>query len=1684
MSITIPDSVTSIGSSAFSGCSSLTSITIPDSVTSIGQSAFQNCYKLTSVGPEGSNSNISVEFGNQITAVYNALFLNAVSVIVPANVTSVENGSFSKLTSLKRVAFLGDALTIGESAFTGDTLTVFYPMDNDTWVSDMFQNYGGTLTWEEWDTEQDISIIAYNYTKNTDGTLTITGYKGKEQEISIPSSINGREVSKIGDNAFSGCGGLTGVTIPDSVTSIGQNAFYGCNNLVNVTIPDSVINIGYQAFCNCSSLSSVTIPDSVTSMGNSVFFNCSGLASATISESVTSIGSQAFSGCSSLTSITIPDSVTSIGSSAFYNCTKLASVSIGNSVTSISNNAFQGCSSLSSVNIPDSVTSIGSQAFYGCTNLSEVILSQRITSIPNSAFAGCSSLSVINLYNIRSFGDSAFSGCSSLEEVNAPNITTVTSYAFDGCSSLREVSLLNATTIGTYAFRNCTSLESVGMIYNVKTIDTGAFRNCPDNITVHFLGTEEDWNSINIKSYNEPIQNAQIIYESAIKSISISPSSYSVALRDSVQIGVVITPTDALADSLIWSSNNPAVATVGKGGIVTAVSNGTATITARTSYGNISASCTVRAYSVNAKGVSIAEGDNSVVVNETIDLDPVFNPVNTTNQNVTWASSDDSIATVDENGIVTGIKAGTVNITVTTEDGGFTATKEITVIQPVTGMSLAEHELTLEVRASAQLTADILPEDASNQTVLWTSSDESVAVVDENGTVTATGLGSAVITGVTEDGGFSDQCNVTTYSVPAEGISIDEEGSVSEIEFGKTGSIQIVFDPVNTTNQNLIWSSSDESIAIVDENGVITAVGEGPVTITATSEDGGFTASKEITIFCKHLTGISFSEESVDVVKTNTVSLTPVYEPVDASNKKVTWSSSDESIATVDETGVVTAVEGGTAVITAVSDDGGFSAEIAVNVIVLAEGIEIVTDVSELKYGDSVTLQTEFTPANTTNKKVVWTSSDENTATVDENGIVTGTGEGPVTITATSEDGSYTATKEINILFTHIESIVFTEPEVSALVDETIRLGVVVEPADSSVKDVVYSTSNDNVAVVDENGLVRILSGGNATITVTTVDGSKTATCKVIGYPFGISVEALPDYTYTGSAFNPAVKVYDKGVLLTEKTDYTVTYKNNVKAGQASIIIKSNKKGNYKGSQTVYFTIHPVDINDENSITVDKCSAQATGKTLSPVPVIYFNGKKLKNKTDYTVSYENYGDRTTSGEHTITVTGKGNFSGTREVTVNVAPIGFVSVSKLKVTSKKVPYTELTGNFMADFADKITVKNGKTTLIQGIEYDVLEDTVQNCDSIGACTFEIEGKGRYVGKRTVSVKITGTSLTDKKIKVITPAYVYTGQKIELGEGFAVTYNGAVLSENTDYVITGYTNNVNAGKATVTLKGINKFTGTRKVTFTITPDTSVVDDSRITVPDTVYSKGGAKPPVTIDGMTEGTDYTVKYTNNTKVGTGTATITFKGNYKNAPAAVKTFNITPKDISTVNISVKDKVYSSKANGYKSKPTLKDLDGKALKAGTDYETTYQYTAVDGGELPAVVEAGTVVKVTVTGKGNYTGTISEVYRILNAKTDISKATFKIQAQEYTGLPVELVPERDILTAKINKTTDLIYGTDYIIESYTNNLKKGTAKVTFRGINGYGGTKTVSFKIGQRSISDYWEGLINTFNRWFH
>ena len=318
-------------------------------------------------------------------------------------------------------------------------------------------------------------------------------------------------LSRIGNQVFQGCTGLTSVTIPNTVTSIGDWAFRNCISLNSIEIlgsiteigmeafdrtawynnqPDGVVYIGHiaykykgtmpdgtsivlkdgtlgiagSAFQGCNGLTSVTIPNSVTFIGQYAFWNCRSLTTVNIPNSITLIGDGVFRGCYALESITIPNSVTSIGRQAFENCSSLTCLTIPNSVTSIAIGAFRYCYSLTSVTIPNSVTSISGSLFYCCTGLTSIVIPNSVISIDGYAFYGCSGLTSVTIPNsVTSIGNYAFQDCSGLTSVTIPNsVTSIGNYAFQGCSGLTSMTIPNSvTSIGYMVFTGCTALMSI-----------------------------------------------------------------------------------------------------------------------------------------------------------------------------------------------------------------------------------------------------------------------------------------------------------------------------------------------------------------------------------------------------------------------------------------------------------------------------------------------------------------------------------------------------------------------------------------------------------------------------------------------------------------------------------------------------------------------------------------------------------------------------------------------------------------------------------------------------------------------------------------------------------------------------------------------------------------------------------------------------------------------------------------------------------------------------------------------------------------------------------------------------------------------------------------------------------------------------------------------------------------------
>lgn len=393
----------------------------------------------------------------------------------------------------------------------------------------------------------------FQYQINSDGkSVTVflyPRYSNYNGAISIPSSVtymdNTYKVTDIGAEAFSGCYGMTSVTIPNTITNICYRAFTGCSGLTSITIPSSVCLIGKEAFnsanlttvywnvieCNdftyssspfsnnlntiyfgenvvkvpaylCyqrTNLTSLSLPNSVSTIGDYAFEGCTSLSTLNIPSSLTSIGTYAFSGCNGLTAITVDDGNPNYNSKDNCNAiirTNTNALIVGcrntiipNSVTMIDDRSFYNCTGLTSINIPYSVTTIGYEAFYNCTGLNSFSIPESVTSIGAYAFCYCSGLTTVNLPNITNLGGCAFMHCNSLKSVDVGySLTSINNATFCDCTGLTSVNIGNSVTaIGYEAFGNCTGLTSFVIPESVKSIGAYAFSEC-SNLTSVTIG--------------------------------------------------------------------------------------------------------------------------------------------------------------------------------------------------------------------------------------------------------------------------------------------------------------------------------------------------------------------------------------------------------------------------------------------------------------------------------------------------------------------------------------------------------------------------------------------------------------------------------------------------------------------------------------------------------------------------------------------------------------------------------------------------------------------------------------------------------------------------------------------------------------------------------------------------------------------------------------------------------------------------------------------------------------------------------------------------------------------------------------------------------------------------------------------------------------------------------------------
>lgn len=652
-------------------------------------------------------------------------------------------------------------------------------------------------------------------------------------------------------------------------------------------------------------------------------------------------------------------------------------------------------------------------------------------------------------------------------------------------------------------------------------------------------------------------------HQVSVTKLKLNKNTDSINLRTADTLTATLTPANATDTNVNWVSSDTSVATVNNG-VVTAVNVGVTTITAISEDGNYSDNCVVTVKPIAVTSIKVSKTTDTIAIGGVDVLSAAFTPTYATDTNVNWRSSNTNVVTVDSNGVITGISKGVAIVTAISEDGGKTSSCTVTVSpNSVTSILLSSPSNTIPGAAIPEsvtagytftLAPTITPDNATNQSVLWTTSNPNVATVS-NGIVTGVKSGTAIITATTLDGAHTAKCTVTVNSDPnvVTGITIqkgvDVVNGVETIAVSGKDILTATVLPASAL-QSVTWTSDDNtkvqvngSVDAVTGNqlGTITGISAGSTYITAYSnKDNTIKARVLVTVTANPVmvSGISLSPSTYNLPIGSTYKITPTIAPYTATNKNVTFSVVDPltlipiitNVATVDSTGTVAGLRAGTVKIKVTAADGsGVSNYCTINVVPVS-----VTSISLNRYTDTLfvgqtdTLIAYTNPSNATNQNVTWSSSNNAIATVDSAGVITAVTPGIAQIYATSNDGSNkTATCKVTVstnpyLVTGVTLIETGSSSPASgngtaavtgnlAVNETATLTATVNPPTASNKNVIWTVTDVNPAPVagtpptvvsftvsGSSITVTGLNSGTAKITATSAaDPTKSATCTI-----------------------------------------------------------------------------------------------------------------------------------------------------------------------------------------------------------------------------------------------------------------------------------------------------------------------------------------------------------------------------------------------------------------------------------------------------------------------------------------------------------------------------------------------------------------------------------------------------------
>lgn len=769
--VVIPNSVTTIKGAAFLACSKLSDVTLSKNLLSLGGYAFGDCDSLESIEIPKSIETTTKEYYIQYIYGYQwGVFIacdNLKEIIFEKGTTQIAKGMFANNESIEQISIPDTVTLIGDQAFL-----------NCTSLSDVRLSQNLITVGQE----AFMGCTSITKIKIPDSVTTIKG--AAFLACSDLSDVTlSRNLISLGGYAFGDCDSLESIEIPKSVKDTtseyyGQyiydyqwGVFIACDNLKNITFEKGTTQIVYGMFANNESIEKIEIPETVTTIGSDAFYKCTSLTEINIPDTVLTVGSYAFGGCKNLEKVHLPKNIKNIEKGTFKDCSVLKDITIPDTVMKIGDVAFSGCTALPQITLPASVQTIGDKAFSHCEALADVKLSEGLTSIGSYAFEYNIALPKVTLPNtLESLGERAFQYCDVLADVDlGAGLKVIPEYCFYEDPALQKVILpYQFTTVNASAFANCTKLTDITFNRNVSSVDASAL-SYKDKTTIHgvkgtYAETFASDNGFKFEALNAPAMG-----------ITLSKEKIEIAKDKSIRLTASLTPVDT-SDELTWTSSNEEVATV-EDGVVKAVGLGEAEIVAMA--GSVTKSCPVKVYQ-GVNNITLDVTSHTMTIGDFLQLTATIYPKDAEYKDVIWSSNNEDVAVVDQKGLVQAKAYGKVKITATSKDGGLEAVCNVTV-EPVavTEVSLNAKAVTLKVGETYQLKETVLPENATDKTVTWTSSNTKAATVS-GGAVTAVGTGSAVIIVKTNSGAKTASCTVTVQgSLPLEGPSVPPTGEPS-----------------------------------------------------------------------------------------------------------------------------------------------------------------------------------------------------------------------------------------------------------------------------------------------------------------------------------------------------------------------------------------------------------------------------------------------------------------------------------------------------------------------------------------------------------------------------------------------------------------------------------------------------------------------------------------------------------------------------------------------------------------------------------------------------------------------------------------------------------------------------------------------------------------------------------------